>query len=100
MLPRYYHCEPQEITHILDSEGIDYLESGVVTKAINACSRGYVSVVVDPDELELVLAINGRISPSLKTLATQCGGADIALRLLAKMGAAVSLSALRFAMSQ
>ena len=100
MLPRYYHCEPAEVISLLDSEGIDYLEAGVVTKALNACSRGYVSVVVDPDQLELVLAINGRVSPSLKTLAMQCGGADIAIRLLEKLGAAVSVYALRFAMSQ
>jgi hypothetical protein len=100
MLPRYYHCEPTEVTRLLDAEGIDYLETGVITKAIHACSRGYVSIVVDPEKLELVLAINGKVSPSLSTLAAQCGGADIAIRLLEKLGAAVSVYALRFAMSQ
>ena len=85
-----FYISPDDISKFLDKNEIGYLESNVYMSALNACARGAIDIGADPKSCEIVLAVNGRTSPSLMKFAVQCGGCEIAAAFLYKLGAAIT----------
>lgn len=61
--------------------------------AINACSKGVVSLGLDPKTAELIIAVNGKYSPATERLAIEVGYTEKACALLHICGAAIDDSA-------
>jgi len=92
MIPKFMiDANSKTICNLVDQYNLYALESAVLNGALNACSRGVVRLGHDPKSLDLVLAINDKVSPSLGMLSSECGDPELACALLYLYGAAVEL---------
>lgn len=91
-IPRFViDANSDAICKLVDENNLYGLESAVLNGALNACSRGVVRLGYDPKSLDLVIAINDRVSPVLGIFSSECGDPELACALLYLYGAAVEL---------